>query len=84
MAAKSSLSAEESTSESDVFLNSSDSEQEEEYTVEEILAERLIDDSHPRYLVKWENYGEERCDMKFPVCIPSCLHPGSLLSFLLT
>ena len=49
-----------SMSDDDISLDSSDSEQEEEYTVEEVLAERVLDDSEPQYLVKWENYGEER------------------------
>lgn len=43
---------------------SSDSEQHETYTVEEILAERFVDDSHPQYLVRWANYGEERCGFR--------------------
>ena len=56
-------SAGQLTSEDDISLESSESEQEEEYTVEDILAERVFDDSQPRYLVKWENYGEERCGL---------------------
>lgn len=47
----------------DISLNSSDSEEEDVYTVEDILAERLFDDSVVRYLVKWEGYPEERCDI---------------------
>jgi Chromo (CHRromatin Organisation MOdifier) domain len=46
--------------EDDISLHSSDSEQEEEYTVEEILAERGFEDEELRYLVKWENYDEDR------------------------
>lgn len=74
-----SLSAKESLSDDDISLTSSDSEQEEEYTVEEILAERLCDDLTPRYLVKWENYGEHRCDICITL-IPSlrcaaCVNP---------
>jgi hypothetical protein len=57
----SSGSANDSRSDNDFSLGSSSSEQEEEYTVEEILAEQLFDDSEPRFWVKWESYGEERC-----------------------
>ena len=64
MAIESSPSAVEFMSDDDISLNSSDSDQEEEYTVEEIIAERTFDDLEPRYLVKWENYGEERCDYR--------------------
>lgn len=60
----------------DISLSSSDSEQEEEYTVEEILAERFLDNSEPQYLVKWENYAEERWGLAFHphrlICAP---HP---------
>ena len=87
----------ESITDDDISLNSSGSEEEEEYTVEEILAERLFDDSEVRYLVKWEGYPEERCDISIflsyvPVsrhCVflltPSCqdVH-GSLLNHFLT
>ncbi len=66
MADESSLSTEELMSEHDISLDSSGSEQGKEYTIEEILAERLADDSTPLYLVKWENYGEERCDISIP------------------
>lgn len=65
--------ADSSMSDDDISTNSSDSEEEEEYTVEEILAERLWDDSDLRYLVKWENYGEERCDLSIPVPAPQDL-----------
>lgn len=47
----------------DLSLDSSASEEQEVYTVEEILAERLSDDSEILYLVKWEGYPEERCDI---------------------
>lgn len=57
----------ESSSDDSISLNSSDSEQEEEYTVEEVLAERVSDDSIVQYLVKWENYGEERCELAFHI-----------------
>jgi Chromo (CHRromatin Organisation MOdifier) domain len=65
MASEPSPVAAEFMSDDDISLNSSDSEQEEEYTVEEIVAERVFDDTKPRYLVKWENYGEERCGLAF-------------------
>lgn len=65
MANQLSPSARQEMSDDDISLESSDSEQEEEYIVEEILAERVSDDVHPRYLVKWENYGEERCGLTF-------------------
>lgn len=66
MADESGSSSGELVSSDDIFLNSSDSEQEAEYIVEQILAERLSDDSRPRYLVKWEDYSEERCDLASP------------------
>jgi Chromo (CHRromatin Organisation MOdifier) domain len=70
MAEESNMSAEESMSEDDISLSTSDSEEEEEYTVETILAERVFEDSSPRYLVKWENYDEERCDIDISVPVP--------------
>jgi Chromo (CHRromatin Organisation MOdifier) domain len=66
MADESGSASGELVSSDDISLNSSDSEQEAEYMVEQILAERLSDDSRPRYLVKWEEYGEERCGLAFP------------------
>ena len=71
--AQPSLSTDESMiDDDDVSLNSSGSEEEEEYTVEEILAERLSDDSTPLFLVKWENYSEERCGISIPIPLALC------------
>jgi Chromo (CHRromatin Organisation MOdifier) domain len=62
MAHKSNLAIDESISDDDIASESSSSTQEAEYNVEEILAERPCDDSSPRFLVRWENYPDERCD----------------------
>ena len=77
MAHEQRLSAEESISDDAISLDSSDSEEEEEYVVEAILAERPAEDSSPRYLVKWEGYGEERCGIGIllPVLIV-CFRPS--------
>jgi hypothetical protein len=82
MADRSNLVIDESISDNDVSLDSSSSEQEEEYNVEEILAERPSDDSSPRFLVRWENYPDERYDFNILIApppftvlwIPSHLH----------
>jgi Chromo (CHRromatin Organisation MOdifier) domain len=58
----------------DIASESSSSSQEAEYNVEEILAERLSDDSSPRFLVRWENYPDERCDSGTLVA-PSIVEP---------
>ncbi len=73
MAHEQSPSAEESTSDDAISVESSGSEEEGEYTVEAILAERAAEDSSPRYLVKWEGYGEERCGIGISVPVPVCV-----------
>jgi len=70
MAHNPNLSIDENISDDDVSLDSSSSEQEEEYNVEEILAERLSDDSSSRFLVRWENYPDERCDFNILIATP--------------
>ncbi|ERF73987.1 hypothetical protein EPUS_03801 [Endocarpon pusillum Z07020] len=72
MAHEQSLSAEESISDDAIFIDSTGSEEEGEYVVEAILAERVAEDSSPRYLVKWEGYGEERCGIGISYYPSSC------------
>jgi hypothetical protein len=71
-------------SDDDISLNSSGSDQEEEYSVEEILAECLSEDLSPRFLVRWENYGDERYDYSIPMASPIHMLFESLLSCMLT
>lgn len=78
MAGRLDSSSEELVNDDEISLSSSGSEEQEEYTVEGILAERLLDDSSPRYLVKWENYGEERWAIRNSI-ISLYVHSGWII-----
>ena len=56
----------DSPTEGNTSSDTSESDHEEEYIVQDVLAERESDDGVKLYLVKWENYSDERWDHNYP------------------